>query len=166
MSVTVSSMGKVLISGTSSFPDEASPYAKELVAKEMARRGADFLRAALLLRDSGGSPYVWRHELCVGIELTLKAILLHCDFDRYWPRLTSFGHRLVVLADEAASAFGQPTPSGELRTQLVELGRMYASHRLRYSSGRTLFEEPDRLHCERVLSRLLAVVRVLGRGSH
>jgi hypothetical protein len=105
-------MGVVQIKGTSVFPDNASPYAKDLVARDMGRRGAAFFRASILLRESGGDPYVWRHELCVAAELALKSALLRRDFDSYWPKLRSYGHRLVDLADAASAAFGVSGPRG------------------------------------------------------
>ena len=52
-------------------------HGKRLVAESMYAKGKGFLGAALLLRREGGYGYVVLQLLCQGVEITLKALLLH-----------------------------------------------------------------------------------------
>lgn len=64
-----------------------TPYAERLMGMLQFRKGAHFIGAALLLRQHGGEEYVVLHNLCQGLELIIKGLLLVKDFDSYRPKL-------------------------------------------------------------------------------
>src|SRR6266550_2295970 len=114
-------MNTISLSATFRFPKDATRYKRRLVAWDMVSRGEHFVVSAMLLRRHGGDAYVWRHNLCQGMEVMLKGSLLVRDFDGYWPRMRRLGHKLLSLADEAAQAYGFAPPAGALRQELSKL---------------------------------------------
>lgn len=88
----------------------------------MYGKGERFVGAALFLRKADGDSYVVLHLLCQGIELLLKGLLLHNDYDLYRTQLKRpLGHDLIACADAVADAFGRHRAAGSLRRELVRL---------------------------------------------
>ncbi len=129
----------------------------------MVQRGVDFVACAMWLKKEGGHGYVWRHNLGQAIELILKGVLLLKDFDTYWPKRRTLGHRLVALSDAAAEAFGLNAPRGALREELATLSALYERHLLRYASGLWQLVDLGTVGYDRLLRRLCAVLRLLRR---
>lgn len=147
------------------FPENATAYYRQQVARDMVVRGGHFIGAAILLKGEGGHPYVWRHNFCQGIEVLLKGLLLLKDFDAYWPQMRRFGHKLLPICDAAAKEYGVSQPTGGLRGELETLSRFYEQHWLRYSGGFIAFIDPDSIAYERAVRRVAAVLRLLARSK-
>jgi hypothetical protein len=145
------------------FPKDATPYYRQMVARDMVARGQHFFASAILLKQHAGHPYVWRHNFCQGIEVLMKGLLLVKDFDRYWPRMRGFGHKLLDVCDETSAAYGIPKPAGEIRGEIEYLSRFYQQHWLRYASGVANLIDANSIAYERTLRRLVAVQRLLSR---
>ncbi len=149
-----------MLQGTAHLTD----YGKAAVAKAMIGRGENFLGAAVLLKREGGNGYVWRYLLCQGIEVVLKGLLLLKSYNEHHPTLREIGHDLTKAADRCAEAYRLRSPAGDLRRELEGLSRLYMNHQLRYASGLDLLVDPETIPVERVMKRMVAVLRILRRS--
>lgn len=140
-----------------------SKYGKWQLANAMYWKGKNFLEAAILLRQRGGYEYVVLHLLCQGIEITLKSLLLFCDYDEYWPRLRGFGHDLEAVTREVLKVFGLNPLRPPLLKELRSLNQAYMTHILRYASSSDLLIAPGTISSHRILRRTMAALRLAER---
>lgn len=147
-----------------------TPYAERLMGMLQFRKGAHFIGAALLLRQHGGEEYVVLHNLCQGLELIIKGLLLVKDFDSYRPKLggrgakgQSYGHDLMRLATDALAEFKLNPLRPPLIQELTELNRWFSNHALRYGLLETVFIDASAIQSGLVLRRLGAVLRLVER---
>jgi hypothetical protein len=138
-------------------------HGKRLVAESMYAKGKSFIGAALLLRQRGGYEYVVLHLLCQGIEITLKALLLWKEYDKYHPRLKKFGHHLAKLVNAAATEFNLHPPRDPFAAEIETLDSFYSSHRLRYGTFYDILVDPTNINSSRSLRRIAAVIRLADR---
>jgi hypothetical protein len=145
-----------------------SRYGKRAIAASMYGKGKAFIAAAILLgrqSNSESTDYVVLHLLCHGIEVTLKGLLLLCDYDRFIARLHKpLGHNLFKVAKEASTAYGLKPPRRDLDGELRALSSLYSKHLLRYGSGYDISVDPRTIPRERVFRRLGALIRLADRG--
>lgn len=142
-----------------------TPYGERRIAISMAVKGKAFVGAALLLRQRGGYEYVVLHLLCQGIEILAKGELLFTDYRTDQPKLRSYGHNLVKLAEAIEKASGVRVLKPLVRNELEALSGLYAKHNLRYGSGYDLFVNPSTIQTDRVLSRLRALLKLAERSG-
>ena len=142
---------------------QLTAHGKRLVAASMFAKGKAFLGAAILLRQKGGYEFVVLHLLCQGIEVTLKGLLLFMDYDKYKPKLRHIGHKLLSVSEATAKAAGLPPLKKDVRTELEVLSNLYSQHLLRYGSGYDIFVNPSTIPSNRVLRRMVAVLRLAER---
>ena len=153
----------------------ASPYGKSLIADSMYKKGTVFFASAGLLAQlyqhqrpvPEHVDYVFLHLLCQGIELVLKGLLLHRDFDKYHPLLKGkggFGHNLYELAEEASSVYGMNTMRKPLADELHSMNNFYSKHRLRYGTIVDIFIDPSSIARRRVIRRFRATIKLAERG--
>jgi HEPN domain-containing protein len=135
-------------------------YAKNLLARRWYTRGENFIVSAMLLRKQAGDEYVILHNLCQGIEIILKALLLMAAYDTYKPKLKGCGHNLEKLADEVISTFKVRALPSEVMEELRQLNHFYVRHLLRYGSSLDLLVDPSTISSEAVLRKLMAVLRL------
>jgi HEPN domain-containing protein len=140
-----------------------SIHGKRMVAAAWYARGNSFLAAAVLLRQRGGYEYVVLHLICQGVEITLKALLLFANYDRYRGRLKTFGHNLVNLAHAASQEFRVKPMSKALATELEALNSLYAKHLLRYGSSIDILVKPETIASALTLRKMVAVMRLSDR---
>ena len=131
----------------------------------MYQKGKHFLGAALLLRQKGGHEYVVLHLLCMGIEITLKALLLFADYDTHKPKLRRpYGHDLMQLTCAMRSTFGIKLRP-QLEAELKALASLYKKHLLRYGTPHDFLVGPTAVASDRVFRRMEAVVRLAEREA-
>ncbi len=145
-----------------------SVFGKKKVAESMYARGGSFLGAALLLRKQGGYEYVVLHLICQGIEIILKGLLLHKDYDKYKPQLkknkkNGFGHDLEKIAAVAVSEFTVRNLKPDVEAELKALNSLYSEHYLRYGSGYDILVDPTTIKSNLVLRKIYAVLRLARR---
>lgn len=141
-----------------------TPYARRLRAKSMYWKGKSFIAAAIRLREHEGYEYVVLHLACMGIEITLKGLLLLKDFKRYEPKLKAvYGHNLTPLVNDALSEFGLFPAREPLAKELDYLSSLYVKHLLRYGSFFDILVDPNTIKSEQVLRRLAAALRLAER---
>ena len=138
-------------------------YGKQLVAESMYTKGGHFLFAALLLRKEGGSEYVVLHLLCHGIETTLKGLLLLRAYDKHMPRMKAYGHDLEALVAAIVAEFKMHPLRSNLTRELKGLSTLYKKHLLRYGSPQDIFVDAATIPSDRVLRRMVAVLRLADR---
>lgn len=145
-------------------PLRPTRYAKRMIADAMYARGKSFLGAAILLEQKGGHEYVVLHLFCQGIEITLKALLLFVDFDKYKPQLhNKYGHKIDKLAADVSIAFALHPLKPALRDELHSLSYFFCKHLLRYAGTQDIFVSPDSIKRDRVFRRIVAVLRMVER---
>jgi len=142
-----------------------TPYGERQIAVSMAVKGKAFVGAALLLRQRGGYEYVVLHLLCQGIEILAKGELLFTDYTTYQPKLRSYGHNLIKLAEAIERVSGVKVLKPLVRTELEALSGLYAKHYLRYGSGYDLLVNPSTIPSGRVLSRLRALLKLAEKNG-
>jgi hypothetical protein len=146
-----------------------SAYTKRIVAQKWMFRGGAFLAAANLLgvqrQNSEDALMVSLHLLCQGMELFLKGLLSDKDYDLYYPKLKSFGHRLDFLADEVTKIYSAPMINAQLRCEFLALVLWYSRHWFRHESGLGFVAMSGAPSYFRTLRRMLAVVRVSRRSQ-
>jgi len=150
-----------------------TPHAKAMVAKSMYMKGKGFLGAALLLRMQGersGMPqpeayhYVTLHNLCQGIELILKAVLLLRDYDRYKAQLRKpLSHDLIKATNQVIANLDLNPLRPRLARELDELNALYKDHILRYGSSYDIFVDPRSIEHDAVWRRMRAALRLAER---
>ena len=133
------------------------------MARRFYEKGCHFIAAAILLRQKGGDEYVVLHLICQGVEIILMAILLLRNYAKYQPRLTRYGHRLMLLATDASKEFKLKPLRPTLLAELKELDRLYAGQVLRYSLPASVLIDPKSTPTELVLRRTLAILRLTHR---
>jgi hypothetical protein len=134
----------------------------------MYSKGKAFSGAAVLLRHHPlqNHPicehvdYVVLHFLCQGIEIILKGLLLIRDFDKYDPRLTRFGHNLLEIATEAATAYHLNPARNVLAEELSTLSKFYSKHQLRYGGLGDIFIDPRTIPRDAIFRRVAAIIRL------
>lgn len=136
-----------------------SAYAKALVSRAMYEKGRAFLGAALLVNQKNGNAYVVLHLLCQGIEIILKALLLHSDYDTHRPKLKKLGHNLVKIAASVRTATGLHVFTHGALGELQTLNNFYMHHLLRYASNVDILIAPESIPHARVIRHALALVR-------
>ena len=144
---------------------QPTAHAKRLVAASMFAKGKAFLGAAILLRQKGGDEFVVLYLLCQGIEVSLKGILLFIDYDKYKPQLKRIGHKLLSLSEATAKAVGLSPLKKDVYSELEVLSNLYSQHLLRYGSLYDIFVNPCTISSDRVLRRMVAVLRLAKRKS-
>ena len=147
-----------------------TPAGKQGVAASMYAKGTSFIGAAILVQGQSASEhsdYVVLHLLCQGLEVLLKGLLLHKDYDRYRPRLGArdLGHNIFDIAEETLKEYGLNPMTADLQTELRELDKLYRDHWLRYGSTLDILVDPRTIARDRVLRRLSAAVRLTQRRS-
>jgi hypothetical protein len=140
---------------------QLSAHGKRMVATSMYTKGKAFLGAAILLRQTGGYEFIVLHLLCQGIEVALKGILLLIDYDKYKPKIRRIGHNLSSVSDAAIKAAGLSSLRPDVRAELAVLSNLYSQHLLRYGSGYDILVNPSTIPSQRVLRRMVAVLRLV-----
>jgi hypothetical protein len=149
-----------MLSGTA----HLSMHGKWVVAESMYAKGKNFLAAAILLRQSGGYEYVVLHLICQGIEITLKALLLFKDYDRYKGQLRKpLDHNLNKIVAAATMEFSLRPISGILAIELATLNSLYSKHLLRYGTVHDILVNPQTIAGDLTLHRMAAVTRLADR---
>ena len=144
-----------------------TPTGKNAISMSMYLKGKNFLAAAMLLRKNNGYEYVVLHLLCQGIEITLKALLLRANYDKYKTKLRKYGrsgHDLVPLVADALEEFNLKPLKPNLESELSSLAALYSSHSLRYVSLYDVFVDPKSIKSDLVLRRTAALVRLSERA--
>ena len=131
----------------------------------MSQKGRAFIGAALLLRQRGGYEYPVLHLLCQGIEVLGKGHLLSIDYQAHMPKLKSYGHNLIRLAEVVEQVSNLSILKPLVRSELDVLSKLYSKHLLRYGSGYDVLVDPTTIPSDRVLRRLAAIFRVQGRSE-
>lgn len=140
-------------------------HGKKYIAASMYAKGTAFIGAAALLHRNGGYQYVVLHLLCQGIEVAMKGLLLAKDYDKYNPMLKGIGHNLSKAVDTAIAAGGFSPLKPAVRTELENLSQFYKKHLLRYGSIMDILVDPHSISSERVVRKMLAVVRLVRRRN-
>ena len=139
---------------------------KRRIALSMYAKGKAFVGAYLLLqRQSSSEPldYVALHNLCQGIEITLKGLLLLRDYDKYKPQLRRLGHHLDEIALAAIQAHALKPLKTPLSQELATLSKAYAQHLMRYGSVYDILVDPRTIERQRAVRRIAAVIRIIER---
>jgi len=141
---------------------------KRGVAASMYAKGTSFISAAILVHRQSASEhndYVVLHLLCQGLEVLMKGLLLHKDYDRYRARLGAYdlGHNILDVTEEAVKECGLNPMRDNVKTELRELDKLYRDYWLRYGSTLDILVDPRTIARARVLRRLRAVVRMAAR---
>lgn len=140
-------------------------YGKRKVAESMYAKGKSFLAAAILLRQRGGYEYVVLHLICQGVEITLKALLLFKNYDRYRGLLKKyFGHDLEKLFTATSQEFGVGRISKLVAAELKALNSLYSNHNLRYGTFFDVLVNPETIGSDRTLRKITAVIRLADRN--
>jgi hypothetical protein len=151
----------LMLSGTA----HLSIHGKRVVAESMYAKGKNFRAAAILLRQRGGYEYVVLHLICQGIEITLKALLLFKDYDRYKDQLRKpLDHNLNTIVAAASTEFSLRPISGTLATELAALNSLYSKHLLRYGTFYDILVNPQTIASDLTLHRIAAVIRLADRN--
>lgn len=139
-------------------------HAKRMIARSMYVKGNSFLASAVLLRQEGGDEYVVLHLLCQGIEITLKALLLFRDYDKYKNKLKKpLGHDLNKLIATVSTEFDiRPMPIS-LKKEVEKLNSLYSNHWLRYGGVHDILVNPQTIPSDLIFRRINAVVRLSNR---
>lgn len=117
-------------------------HGKRMVAESMYAKGGSFIGAALLLRQRQGYEYMVL-QLCQGIEITLKGLLLVKDYDKYKGKLKVFGHNIENLVEAARKEFSVHSMRPTLEAELKKLSSLYSSQRLRYGTFYDVLVNPE-----------------------
>lgn len=140
---------------------------KQRVAISMYDKGKAFIGAYLLLHRQAGSEsvdYVALHNLCQGIEIALKGLLLLSNYDLYKPRLRKLiGHDLNAVVSNCLETYGLKPMSADVGAELHALSNLYSQHLLRYGSGYDILVDPRTIQRDRVLRRIGAAMRLVER---
>jgi HEPN domain-containing protein len=136
-------------------------YGKRMVAESMYAKGKAFLGAAILLRHKNGNEYVVLYLICQGIEISLKGLLLVAGYDKYKPQLKKLGHNLVKIVEAISQVSGIKPLRQSVRAELKSLSKLYSTHLLRYGSGYDILVNPTTISSNRVLHRMVAVLRIV-----
>lgn len=138
-------------------------YGEQKVTESMYHKGRSFINAAILLRRQNGYEYVVLHLLCQGLEIILKSLLLHRDYDKYQPLMRKIGHDLERATNAVVVEFKRKKLSPELILELKELNNLYKNHWLRYGNGFDLLIDPKTISSERTLRRIYSLLKVVDR---
>jgi len=139
---------------------------KQRVAISMYEKGTAFIGAYFLLHRTDGSEsvdYVALHNLCQGIEIALKGLLLLSNYDLYKPRLKLIGHDLNTVVSNCLETYGLKPMSADVGVELHALSNLYSKQLLRYGSGYDILVDPRTIQRDRVLRRIGAAVRLVKR---
>ena len=137
-------------------------YTKQKIAESMYHKGKSFILAGLLLRREAGYEYVVLHLLCQGIEITLKSLLLHKDYDKYLTVIKkSIGHDLIKATNAVLAAFNRRRLSQELMAELAQLNNLYKQHILRYASGYDILVDPHTISSSKITSKVLRIIKIV-----
>jgi hypothetical protein len=137
-------------------------YTKQKIAESMYRKGKSFVLAGLLLRREAGYEYVVLHLLCQGIEIILKSLLLHKDYDKYLPIIKkSIGHDIIKASNAVIAAYHRRRLSLEIHAELDQLNNLYKQHRLRYASGYDILVDPHTISSAKVIRKIVRVVKLI-----
>lgn len=138
---------------------------KKAIAFSMYVRGKQFIGAAILVRKQQGVyNYVVLHLICMGLEVTIKGLLLLRDFNKFKPKLKKYGHDLNRLAKDGIAEFGLKPLNSALATELRQLNKFYSSHMMRYGGLHDIFIDPNSLPSDLVLRRVFAAIRLAERA--
>ena len=139
-------------------------YGRRIAAKATYEKGRAFVNAAMLIRPRAGYEHVFLHLLCQGVEALLKGLLLAIDHSRFNSNLTQL-EDLAPLAQEAAAAAGLKSPRPTLLAELERLSDLYSAHIPRYGTTYDLVVKPSSVQSDRVLRRIVALMRFVDRGA-
>jgi hypothetical protein len=140
-----------------------TPYGKRQIALYMCEKGKSFLGAALLLREQGGYEYPVLHLICQGMEVLGKGYLLLENYDLYQPKLKTYGHNLNSLIMEIEIVSGLKILKPDVQNELERINSLYSKHLLRYASGLDVFIDPKSISSDRLLARIVALLRLWGK---
>ena len=143
-----------------------SKHGKLLISMSMYQKGKAFLGASILLRkhDTGeATEYVALHIFCQGLETLLKGLLLLHDYDSFQPRLIKLGHRLPILIEVTSKTYRLKPMSALLLAEVTNLGKFYATERLRYGSGIDILISPHSIESKRIRRRIYAAIKLSER---
>src|SRR5262245_7718972 len=115
---------------------------KKLVAESMYAKGRSFLGAAILLRREQGDEYVVLTLICQGVEIILKALLPHRDYNKFQPKLNKLGHNLEKIAAAVITEFSVRPLNTAVGGELKTLNSLYSQHYLRYGTGYDILVDP------------------------
>ena len=134
---------------------------KCVIADVMYAKGQAFVIAAALLKRNNGYEYAVLHLLCQGIEVALKGLLLHINYDQFKLELKSLGHNLIKIVNSTTCASGLKPPRYELQVELETLSKLYSKHLLRYGSNHDIFVSASTIPSDRLFRRIAAVFRLV-----
>ena len=144
-----------------------SAFGKNEVAKSMFGKGRAFVGAYILLRQHNQAEpteYVALQNLCQGVEVTVKSLLLFKDYDRFQPlfgKPKGYGHDLPRLVKAALEEYSMHPLSRKSMTQFQLLNEFYSNHRLRYGNGVDLLIDPNSIERNRVVKLLARVIKIV-----
>ena len=107
--------------------------------------------------------YVSLHLLCQGIEIMLKGLLLHSDYNAFKPKLIKFGHNLPKVVDACLKAYGLKSLKSDIRAELHSIDKFYRMHRLRYASAIDIVINPHSISKTKLLRRTCSSIRLADR---
>jgi hypothetical protein len=140
-----------------------SLWGKHEVAKSMFEKGVAFFHTyQLLQKEDLSEPAEWvsLHNLCQGVEVTLKSLLLFSDFDKYRPMLKdAFGHDLGRLFDGAILEYKLHGLSNSSKQEIAELSKFYRCNTMRYGTGMDFFIIPNGVKRERVVRLMAQIIK-------
>ena len=143
---------------------QVTPYAEQLRARLMLRRGMNFAGAAILLgRNPGCDEFVVLNLWMQSVEIMAKALLLLKDYAKYSPKLRNYGHDVARLYRVCLRAYSLNPPRKAMAEELSYLGKLYGWNHLRYASFVDIFIAPESIARDRVLRRAAAVMRLTNR---
>ncbi len=142
-----------------------TPEGKRRIALSMYAKGNAFVGAYELLHqqaDNESFDYVALHNLCQGIEIVLKSLLLLHDYDKYKAKLRErpLGHDLESIARETAKVYGLRPLRAKHAEELALLNNLYKQHLLRYGSTCDILIDPRTIERNHALRRVAAVIRL------
>ncbi len=124
----------------------------------------NFAAAAMLLRRNGGSDdFVVLNLWMQSVEIVAKALLLLRDYESHGPKLRSYGHDVSKLYRICLKEYSLNPPRKKLTDELSYLGKLYGWNHLRYASHVDIFIAPESVARDRVVRRLMAVLRLANR---
>lgn len=101
--------------------------------------------------------------VCLGVEVTLKALLLLKDYEKYNGEIKKINHNLKRLTTEVISEYKVRPLSHRQNKEIELLSALYAKHVLRYGSPYATLVNPETIPSELTLRKMIAVIRIANR---
>ena len=134
-------------------------YSKSLVARAMYEKGKAFLGASILVREHACNESARLHLLCQSIELILKGLLMHINYNQYKPKLRDLGHDLCKISASLQQAAGNRPINEATQIELGELNKLYKKHFLRYGTLLDVLIDFNTVPSSHVLWKLTVIVK-------